>query len=194
MINRLNQFIGKTGFIKAKGVIVASLVLGAMALPFLGSVQTVKANNDHSEDSDPGRNPDALQGTWIVQVSLDPATFPSPLPPGAMLKFTRLETYDAGGGFVESNNGPGAGGPAGQGNWASVGHHQFAATELRLGFTPANAFTGISKIRSHLTVSKNGDAFDASVQTDIFLPDGTLLPFHPAGTAHGVRVPIEPLN
>ena len=26
------------------------------------------------------------------------------------------------------------------------------------------------------------------------LPDGTLLPIHPAGTYHGTRVPIEPLK
>ncbi|MDB6040142.1 MAG: hypothetical protein JWM99_3983 [Verrucomicrobiales bacterium] len=194
MNNTLNQFIGKTGLTKTKGVILASLVLGAAALSFLGAVQTVKANDDHRGDSDQGAGSDALQGTWIVQVSLDPATFPSPLPPGVMLKFTRLETYDVGGGVVASNNGPGAGGPAGQGNWTAVGHHQFAATELRLGFTAANVFTGISKIRSRLALNKNGDEFDAIIQTDIYLPDGTLLPLHPAGTSHGVRVPIEPLN
>ena len=81
-------------------------------------------------------------------MTLDPASFPTPLPPGTVLNFTRLETYDAGGGVVASNNGPGAGGPPGQGNWEPTGHHKFAATELRLGFDPAHSFTGTSKIRS----------------------------------------------
>jgi len=172
---------------KTKGFILASLIAGAMALPVLMPVQKAQADN---EDSERRGNPHALLGTWIVQVSLDANT----VPPGTPLNFTRLETYGAGGGFVDSNNGPGAGQPPGQGNWVRTGHHQFAATEMRLGFDAANNFTGINKIRSSLKISKSGDEFTASSQVDIFLPNGTLLPVHPAATSHGTRVAIEPLN
>lgn len=190
MINTLNQFIGKTGLTKAKGVILASLLLGAMALPFLTPVQTVHADNGRRDDSGRGGNPEALLGTWIAQVSIDPTT----VPPGSLLSFTALQTYDAGGGFVVSNSGPAAGGPAGQGNWVATGQHQFALTQLRLGFDADNNFTGINKVRSILTLNKRGDEFTEISQVDIILPNGTVLPFHPVATSHGTRVAIEPLN
>jgi hypothetical protein len=174
---------------KTKIAMLLSLSAAALAIPFLAP-QTIKANDDGRDNADHGGNPDSLVGTWLVQVSLDPAS----LPPGSTLHFTRLETYGPGGVLIESNNGPGAGGPAGQGNWVPTGHHQFASTELRLGFDTANAFTGTSKIRSILTVNRGGDEFNAKIQTDIILPNGITLPFHPAGTSHGIRVPIEPLN
>ena len=184
MINTLNQLIGKAGLTKVKSVILASLLLGAIALPFIMPVQTLHADNDRLG------NPDALLGTWIVQVSIDPAT----VPPGSLLNFTELDTYDAGGGFVESNSGPGAGGPAGQGNWVRTGDRQFALTQLRLGFDADNNYTGINKIRGSLTLNKRGDEFTVSSQVDIILPNGTVLPIHPAGISHGTRVAIEPLN
>jgi len=187
MINTLNQFIGKTGLTKAKGMILASLLFGGMALPFLMPVQKAQADNG---DFGRGGNPDALLGTWIVQVSVNPTT----VPPGALLNFTELDTFGAGGGFMASNNGPGSGDPAGQGNWVRTGDHQFALTQLRLGFDADNNFTEINKIRSSLTLNRRGDEFTVSSQVDIILPNGTVLPFHPAATSTGTRVAIEPLN
>jgi len=183
----LNQSIVPRCLTKTKSFILASLIAGAMALPIFVPAQKTQAENGPSER---GGNPEALVGTWLVHVSLDPAS----LPPGGTLNFTRLDTYAPGGVLVESNNGPGAGGTPGQGNWVATGRHQFAATELRLGFDTANAFTGITKIRSSVIVNRAGDEFTATVQTDIILPNGVVLPFHPTGTAHGTRVAIEPLN
>lgn len=187
MTNMLKQSTGWMVLTKAKSAILASLIVGVMALPFIMPVQKAQANNNNNNNnSDQGENPHALPGTWIVQVSLDP---PTPL------NFMRLETYGAGGGFVESNNGPGAGQPPGQGNWVRIGQRQYASTELRLGFNTAHIFTGITKIRSVLTLSESGDEFTTSIQTDIFLPGAVNpLPNHPSGTSHGIRVPIEPLN
>lgn len=189
MTNMLNQSTGLPRLTKTKGLILASLMAGAMALPFFMPAQKAQADNNNN-NSHQGGNPHALLGTWIVQVSLDPRT----VPPGTLLNFTKLDTYGAGGGYVQSNNGPGAGQPPGQGNWVRTGQRQYAATELRLGFDTAHTFTGISKIRTSITLSESGDEFTASIQTDIFLPNGTLLPIHPAGTSHGTRVAIEPLN
>jgi hypothetical protein len=189
MMKKIKQALRKAGLTTAKGAILSSLLLGGLSVPFLVP-QSVKANNDRHEGSEGSGNPEALEGTWVVQEALDPAT----VPPGGSPNFTRLETYGAGGGFVATNNGPGAGGPPSQGNWVAVGHRQFALTELRLGFDAANVFTGTTKIRSELTIDKGGDEFTGSVQVDIFLPNGTLLPFHPAGTFHGTRLPIEPRN
>ena len=183
----LNQSPGLPVLTKIKGFILVCLIAGAVALPFLMPVQKAVAQ---SGDSGRGENSDAMLGTWIVQVSLDPNT----VPPGTPLNFTALQTYGAGGGFVESNNGPNSGGPGGQGNFTRTGHHQFAATQVRLEFDAAHNFTGSNKVRSNLTLNKRGDEFTGSHQVDIYLADGTLLPFHPAGTSHGVRMPIEPLN
>jgi hypothetical protein len=187
MTNMLNQPTRLPRVTKTKGFILASLIVGAMALPFLMPVQKAQADNGNSGR---GGNSDALLGTWIVQVSIDPTT----VPPGSLLNFTELDTYDAGGGFVESNSGPGAGGPAGQGNWVRTGDRQFALTQLRLGFDAANNFTTINKIRAILTLNKRGDEFTVSSQVDIILPNGTVLPFHPGATGHGTWVAIEPLN
>ena len=175
---------------KTKCLIIASLIAGAMVVPFLTPVQTVNADNGRREEPDRGASPNALLGTWIVQVSLDPNT----VPPGAQLTFTELDTFGAGGGFLASNSGPGAGDPAGQGNWVRTGHYQFALTQLRLGFDADNNFTEINKIRSSLTLNKKGDEFTLTSQVDIILPNGTVLPFHPGATSHGTRVAIEPLN
>jgi hypothetical protein len=184
MMNQAKKSLHRAGLTKVKGAILASLLLGGGGLLLLVP-QRAQANNEDQDASD-----HALLGTWSVHVSLDPAT----VPPGAVTEFTRIETYDAGGGIVASNNGPGAGVPPSQGNWSRVGHHEFAATELRLSFNAAQVFTGTTKIRSHLTLDKSGNEFTAQIQTDIFLPNGILVPAHPAGTSHGVRVPIEPLN
>jgi hypothetical protein len=115
----LNRSTGQTRLTKTKGFILASLVAGAMVVPLILPVQKAQAD---SENSERGGDSDALLGTWVVQVSVDPAT----VPPGAQLSFTELDTYGAGGGFVASNNGPGAGDPPARG----IGLEP-AATSLR---------------------------------------------------------------
>jgi len=187
MIKIYNQSTRLPNLTKTKGLILASVLAGAMALPLFMPAPKAQAEKD---DSDRCGNSEPLLGTWIVQVSLDPAT----VPPGALLNFTGLATYGAGGGFVASNSGPAAGGPPGQGNWVRTGRHQFATTQLRLGFDSNNNFTEINKIRSVLTLNKKGDQFTAIDQVDIILANGTVLPFHPAAIEHGTRVAVEPLN
>jgi hypothetical protein len=191
MNSMLNRSLGWLRPMKTKIATLASLgVAGAAAAALLClAPQTGRA--DHGDDdSNRGDNAEALVGTWLVQVTLDPATVPPNTP---FLNFTSIETFNAGGGYLESNNGPAAGGPGGQGNWAQTGHHRFAVTELRLGFDTTHAFTALNKIRRSLTISGDGNEISGNVQTDIFV-NGTLAQIHPAGTFHGSRVPIEPLS
>jgi len=187
MTNMFSQSTGLTRPTKTKGFILAAVIAAAVALPLFMPAQKAQAHND---DSDRGGNSESLLGTWVVQVSVDPAA----VPPGGLLYFTELDTFGAGGGFVASNSGPGAGDPAGQGNWVRTGNRQYALTQLRLGFDADNNFTEINKIRSSLTLNKRGDEFTVTSQVDIILPNGTVLPFHPEATSHGTRMPIEPLN
>jgi hypothetical protein len=175
--------------IKIKTLMLASVGIACMALPFL-ALPVAKANNDRYEGAEGAHRPAAIEGTWVVQESLDPQS----VPPGVVLNFTRLETYAAGGGYIATNNGPGAGGPPSQGNWVAIGHHRFATTELRLAFDAANVYTGSNKIRSQITINERGDEFTGTVLVDIILPNGTVLPVHPVGTFHGTRLPIETLN
>ena len=190
MINTSNPTVERTGPALPKSMILASLLLGAVALPLLRPVQTVHADSGDGDDSARGSNPAALLGTWVVQVSIDPAT----VPPGSALNFTELDTFGAGGGFMASNNGPGAGQPPGQGNWVRTGDRQFALTQLRIDANPAHVFSEINKIRSTLLLNKGGDEFTVKTRVDIILPNGAVLPFHPRATAHGTRLAIEPLD
>lgn len=184
MTNMFNQSTRLPRLTKTKSFILASLIAGALALPFLMSAPRAHAQNEQREHS---TNP---LGAWIVQVTLDPNT----VPPGTPLNFMALYTFSFGGGYVQSNTGPGAGGPPGQGNWVRTEEGKIAGTQLRFGFDAAHHFTGINKIREIFAFNTQGDELTGSVQVDIFLPDGTLLPNHPAGTYHGTRVPIEPLK
>jgi hypothetical protein len=184
MITIYNHRSGAGNPTKVKGFVVASIVVGALALPLLMSSQQAQAQNEHREHA---RDP---LGAWIVQVALDPTT----VPPGTPLNFMGLYTFSAGGGYMQSNTGPGAGGPPVYGNWMHTGHDHISATGLRFGFDAGHHFTGINKIRENFTFNEQGDELTGSVQVDIFLPDGTLLPIHPAGTYQGTRVAIEALK
>jgi len=184
MTNMLNQSTKLAWLTKTKGFVLAALIAGAMALPFVIPAQRAQAEDEQ------GGNSQGLLGSWIVQVTLDPHT----VPPGTPLNFMALYTFSVGGGYIQSNTGPGAGGTPCQGNWARTRDGKVAGTLLRFGFDTANHFTGINKIRESITLNERTDELTGSVQTDILLPDGTLLPLHPAGTYHGTRVAIEPLN
>jgi hypothetical protein len=171
---------------KTKGFILASLLTGAVAVPLLIPTPQARAENDNGEQHHPG-----LLGSWSGEATLDPAS----VPPGAILKFLVLDTFSAGGGFMESNSGPGAGQPDGNGNWVRVGRNQFATTQIRFGFNPDRTLANINKIRTHFTLNEQTGELTGKSDVDIFLPDGiTMLPFHPVATYHYTRIGIEPVN
>ena len=184
MINTLNHSIVRTIPLKTRATILASLLLGAIALPLIIPAQRAQARDQHHEHSQ------GLLGSWSLQVTLEPNS----VPPGTPLTFMALVTYSAGGGYIQSYTGPGAGGPPVYGNWVRTGDDMFAATGLRFGFDAAHHFTGINKVRDSMTLNERGDELTGSNQVDIFLPDGTLLPIHPVGSYQGTRIAIEPLH
>jgi len=184
MTKMLDQSTDQVSPVKTKSLILASLIAGATALPFLLPTQRAQARDEHRDHSD------GLLGSWSIQVSLDPDT----VPPGTPLTFMSLVTFSADGGYMACNSGPGAGGPPGQGNWVRTRGGKIAATALRLGFDAAHHFTGVNKIRESYTLNERTDELTVIDQVDIYLPDGTLLPIHPAGTGLGTRIAIEPLH
>jgi len=186
----LNQSAGRKRLTKTKLAILASLIAGAMVVPFIIPAQKAHAENN---DSDQG-NSEPLLGTWLLQVTLDPNT----VPPGTTLVFTVVPTFGAGGGIVqgETGNGPGGvgGAPEAHGNWVKTGYNRYAATTRAPDYDDAHHFTGQRKVKDILIVNQRGDELTGSFRLDLSQADGTVLPFHPAGTYHGVRMPIEPLN
>jgi len=191
MIHTLNQFTGRERLTKTNAAIIATLIAGALALTFIMPAQKARADNEHS---DRGGNSEPLLGTWLLEVSIDPNT----VPPGSVLNFTVVPTFDAGGGYVqgETGNGPGGvgGAPEAHGNWVKIGDHRYATTSRAPDYDDAHHFTGERKVKNIFTVNRRGDELIGSFRLDLSLADGTILPFHPAGTYHGVRMPIEPLN
>lgn len=111
MINTYSQSTSGGSRINAKGFVLASVLVGALALPLFMSGQRVQAQNENREHSGD------LLGSWIVQFTLDPNS----VPPGTPLNFMGLYTFSAGGGYVQSNTGPGSGGPPVYGNWYALG-------------------------------------------------------------------------
>jgi hypothetical protein len=86
------------------------------------------------------------------------------------------------------------GGVEAHGNWVKTGQHRYAATTRAPDYDDAHHFTGERKVKDIFIVNKRGDELIGSFRLDLSVADGTILPFHPAGTYHGVRMPIEPLN
>jgi len=166
-------------------------IAAAITLPILMSPQKVRADNG---DFGRNENPEALLGTWLLQVSLDPAS----VPPGSVLAFTVVPTFDAGGGYTQGETGVGPGGvggaPEAHGNWVKTGHHHYASTSRAPDYDNAHHFTGERKVKNTFTVNNRGDELVGNFLLDLSLADGTILPFHPAGTYRGVRMPIEPLH
>jgi hypothetical protein len=191
MINSLNQTAGWMRPTRTKSFILAALIAGAMAMPFLMPAQKAFAGND---DSDRDGNSEPLPGTWLLQVSLDPSS----VPPGSVLQFTIVPTFDVGGGVVQGETGIGPGGVGGgseaHGNWVKIGHHRYASTTRAPDYDDAHHFTGERKVKNTYTINRRGDELTGFFRLDLSLADGTILPFHPAGTYQGVRMPIEPLN
>lgn len=81
----------------------------------------------------------ALEGTWVVDVSVDPA-----LPIG---DFVALETYSRSGGLVTTNNiARAAGIDVGQGAWERIAAHTYRASILFFVFAPDGSRAGAIEV------------------------------------------------
>jgi hypothetical protein len=191
MINMLNAPNAVGRLAKSKTTIFAVLIAGAIALPVLMSAPKARADGG---DSGRGENAEALLGTWLLEVSIDPAS----VPPGSVLNFTVVPTFGAGGGYTQGETGVGPGGvggaPEAHGNWVKTGYHRYASTSRAPNYDLTQHFTGERKVKNTFAVNNRGDELIGNFLLDLSLADGTILPFHPAGTYRGVRMPIEPLH
>jgi len=124
-----------------KGAAAALTVLVALAV--LGSPMAVFAQSNAASQTP--------EGSWLYTVTI-------PNPPNAPIVFLGLETYSAGGGYVEADQlsfTPGYLATAGHGAWESTGSNTFLLTYMNLTYDATGTATGSSKVRQTTTMTKN---------------------------------------
>jgi hypothetical protein len=125
----------------------AAALAALVVLTVLGNPAAVSAQNLHP-DTVASENP---QGAWLYTVTI-------PNPGSAPLVFQGIETYSAGGGYVESDQlsfTPGYLATPGHGAWTSTGRNTFLLTYINLTYDDAGNGTGSSKVRQTTRISGN---------------------------------------
>lgn len=182
MINLLHQLTGRLTGPQAKRALVASFVVGALAVPFVIPPQSAQAQNPQQG------NPYTLAGTWRIDL---PPSGPFP----AVITF---ETFTEAGGSVEIDHGPG--GPcAAIGTWTRVGPGEFLATLHKQLFRPATAGPfpfepiGTVKIRRLITLGPDGNELTGIGTVNRFDQAGNPIPGSGnTSPFQGTRVVVEP--
>jgi hypothetical protein len=131
-------------------------------------------------------NPFTLAGTWMHSI-----------PPAPLYPYTAYETFTEAGGSVIMDHG--IGGPsAGIGTWTRIGHREFLATYYKPMHRPAEAGpfpfvpNGTIKIRRHITLSPDGQAFTGVTMVEVYDPEGNLI-ISDSGPFTSTRLHAEPL-
>ena len=143
----------------------------------LGSPTAAFAKNAN-EDQGP-------EGSWLYTV-----TITNPDPPFTELG---LETYAAGGGYVETDQlsfMPGSLATPGHGSWKSTGKRTFLLTFLNLTYDAAGTPQGTSKVRQVATLSEDGNAYSGSGNFDGYDVSGSVI-FSGTFTITAVRIAVE---
>ena len=125
----------------------AAALAALVVLTVLGNPAAVSAQNLHPGNV-ASQNP---EGSWLYKVT-------APDPGSAPLVFQGIETYSAGGGYVEADQLSFASGylaTAGHGAWASTGSNTFLLTYINLTHDGAGNATGSSKVRQITRISGN---------------------------------------
>ena len=122
----------------------------------------------------------ALAGAW--EVTVNPAQLP-----GAPLPFTAYFTYDAGGGFVETDS---LAGGNGHGAWVGHGGAQFTFRMVRRLFAPDGQTLGTFKVIERITLV-NDNEYRGEFSADFFDPAGKFMGTIP-GTTRATRISVQP--
>jgi hypothetical protein len=153
---------------------------------------------------DKGRHDDKseghLVGSWDITIVGTP--------------FQILRTFAQGGGVVDAYSFPPLIGIAGQdaciptheplinsgghGEWIRTGRKQFAVTVQYYQLDPrlniqAQNLNSIATVRETIDVGMKFDTYTSTFETEISLPDGTLICTN-SGTTEGKRITVEPLE
>ena len=127
------------------------------------------------------------EGSWLSTVTV--------LGSGAPPPFLVLETFTAGGGYVEIDQAdfaPPVFGSPGHGAWESTGERTFAATFLVLKYDAKGNAQGMTKVRGGGTISEDGGAYSGAGNFEIFDVNGNLI-YSANFTIQAKRIRVERL-
>jgi hypothetical protein len=131
----------------------------------------------------------ALEGSWRVSGDLGPNR-----PPFVPATIEGLATYDAGGGFILSDNQPNL--PPAHGSWEYAGHGTFNTTLVKFLLNPQGQLVATLHVRSRITLnSTTRDEWMEEAETEIReFPSGVLLAAYNGVTGVGTRIRVEPIE
>jgi hypothetical protein len=131
----------------------------------------------------------ALEGSWRVSANLGPNR-----PPAFPATVEGLATYDAGGGYMFSDNQITSPTPA-HGSWEFAGHGRFNARRLKFIMNPQGQLVSILHIRSRITLNFTNDEYTSEESVEVRqFPGGTLVAAYDGASSVGKRILVEPLD
>src|SRR5213593_3688727 len=102
----------------------------------------------------------ALEGSWRISADLGPNR-----PPNVPATIEGLATYDAGGGFVATDNQPNL--PPAHGSWEYAGHGTFNATSVKFLLNPQGQLVATLHVRSKITLNSTRDESTSEEEVEI---------------------------
>jgi hypothetical protein len=145
--------------------LLAFVVVGS---PSVASAQSASA--EHPELNQKAADCESPEGSWLYTVTI----------PGGYT-FQGIETYAAGGGYVEADQlsfSMGSVASAGHGAWKMTGERTFLLTYINLTFQDfsSGAPTGTLKVRQTTKLSKDGETYTGSGDYTYYDLSGNPLP------------------
>ena len=145
------------------------LLKGAGALSALGALAALESPTAaFAQNTNAGQGP---EGSWLYTVTVTSSSGP----PTTVLG---LETYAAGGGYVETDQFSfmhSSLATPGHGSWKSTGDRTFLLTYLTLGYDTQGTPQGTSKIRQVATLNQAGDSYSGSGNFDVYDVNGNVI-------------------
>jgi hypothetical protein len=158
--------ITRKDLLKASGALLGAALLGS------SSAASAEADEE-------GRG--TLVGTWLVAVKR-----PAPLPDILSLQTFTSSNPDEGGEVLEESNST-AIASLKHGEWAPVGHRQFARTMIAFRFDAQRQYLGMAKVIATLELSRDGSRFVAQARVEFYDLNGNLVQSFTGLTETGVR-------
>ena len=145
------------------------LLKGAGALSALGALAALESPTAaFAKNTNPDQGP---EGSWLYTVTVTSSSGP----PTTVLG---LETYAAGGGYVETDQFSfmhSSLATPGHGSWKSTGERTFLLTYLNLSYDTQGTPQGTTKIRQVATLNQAGDAYSGSGNFDVYDVNGNVI-------------------
>jgi len=142
-----------------------------------GFVSPVFADSDSDSDSDSDFRGAKVVGSWEALSTLDTGE----QAPG-LFTFNRDRTWMSSGDNAFFSNGHGA--------WKKAGPRRFTATNKAFVLAETGGVSLVFTNRTELEVARNAQSFTATFETEVSLPDGTVVDTV-TGTATGVRITVD---